>query len=582
MTDSANALGVGFLPSRLWSGRVKLRGSWVGAITTLIVFVLVVPPLAYLVISSFHKTNAAGGLGALTLANYVNVFAGKELVTASIHTAIFALGSASLAIVIGGFQAWVVERTDAPFKSLVLVSTIVSLSMPFVLYVVAMLYALGRVGPVNDILKWIFSSSTPLVDAHSMLGMVLIEAILSAPLAFLMLGPIIRAGNTTFEEAAMTCGATTARTLRLITFKLATPGILAVLMLLIVRGVEAFEVPSLVGMPSKINVLTTDIFLNLKLQSPPDLGTASAFSVFLVGLVAVMLMFYHRMLRRAERYQTVTGKGYQPRILKLGWRRWILGAVLVVNFMICTLLPLAVLLWAALLPYYQSFSVRALSRLTLKNFASVLDINSDLGVLLNTLTVAAGTATLAVALAAIAGWLIARGKTWSRVLDQLAMIPLVFPGLVLGVAMMEIFLAIPLPIYGTLWILLIAFTIHCIPYSFRYATAGVVQIHQELEEAASISGASFSRTLRRVVIPLIRPTLASAWLFLFLITTRGVSIPVLLSSPGSQLISVRLYEEFVNGKAPQVAALGLVWTALMTTIAIVFYRMGGRFNAGQR
>jgi iron(III) transport system permease protein len=130
--------------------------------------------------------------------------------------------------------------------------------------------------------------------------------------------------------------------------------------------------------------------------------------------------------------------------------------------------------------------------------------------------------------------------------------------------------------------LLIAFTIHCIPYSFRYATAGVVQIHQELEEAASISGASFSRTLRRVVIHLIRPTLASAWLFLFLITTRGVSIPVLLSSPGSQMISVRLYEEFVNGKAPQVAALGLVWTALMTTIAIVFYRMGGRFSAGQR
>jgi iron(III) transport system permease protein len=560
----------------------KLRGGAVGAVITLIVFVLVAPPLIYLLVSSLHKTTIDGTLGAFTLANYVNVFAGKELLAASYHTAIFAVSSAVLAIVIGGSQAWIVERTDAPCKSLVLISTIVSLSMPFVLYVVAMLYALGKVGPVNDFLKWAFSSPTPLIDAHSMLGMVLIEAILSAPLAFLMLSPVIRAGNTAFEEAALTCGASMARTLRLITFKLALPGILAVLLLLVVRGVEAFEVPSLVGMPSKINVLTTDIFLNLKLQTPPDLGTASAFSVFLVGLVAIMLTFYHRMLRRAERFQTITGKGYQPRILNLGWRRWLLGAFLIVNFLICTVLPLAVLIWTSLLPYYQSFSVRALSRLTVKNFTSVLDINNDLGIVLNTLTVAAGTATLAVMLAAIAGWLIARGKAWSRVLDQLAMVPLVFPGLVLGVAMMEIYLALPLPIYGTIWILLIAFVIHCIPYSFRYATAGVVQIHRELEEAASVSGASVAGTLRRVVIPLIKPTLASSWLFLFLITTRGVSIPVLLASPGSQVVSARLYEEFVNGKAPQVAALGLIWTALMTSITIIFYRMGGRFGPVSR
>ena len=558
--------------------RLFANGGLIGIITTAIVALLVIPPLVYLLISSFHATTRDGSLGALTLKNYIGVFAGKELLTAGMHSFVFASASAVLALMIGGFQAWVVERTDAPCKVLVLISTIVSLSMPYVLYTVAMLYALGRVGPVNDLLKWVLSSSTPVLNVNSMWGMIVIEAVLSTPLSFLLLSPIFRASNISFEEAAMTSGASTAQTLRMITFKLATPGVLAVLLLIFIRAVEAFEVPSLVGMPSKINVLTTDIFLNLKLQVPPDLGKASAFSVFLVILVSLMLMLYHRLLRHSEQFQTVTGKAYQPRILKLGRARWFVGGGLIVTFSLCTLLPLGVLVWASLLPYYQSFSMRALSRLTFKNYEGLLGLGRDVNVIMNTIVLSASTATIAVLLAAVAGWLIARGRRWSRFLDQIAMIPLVLPGLVLGVAMMEIFLKVPLPIYGTMWILLIAFVIHCIPFGFRYSTAGVMQIHRELEEAAGTSGASLPSTLARIVAPLIKPALLSAWLFLFLTTARGVSIPVLLSGPGSQVVSARLYEEFVNGQAPQVAALGLVWTSFMACIAIAFRRLGGRIG----
>jgi iron(III) transport system permease protein len=356
------------------------------------------------------------------------------------------------------------------------------------------------------------------------------------------------------------------------------PALLAILLLVFVKGLEAFEVPALVGLPGNVNVLTTEVYLSLKMSMPPDLGRADAFAVLLVALVAGLLWLYQRQLRHAERYQTVTGKAYRPRLIDLGRARWAAAAVLGLNFMLGVGLPIASLLFTSLLPFYQMVSVRAFGRLTLKNYEAVLGLDSDLQAIGNTLLLSFVTASVVMGLAALAGWIIARARPGAAWLDQLGSIPLVLPGIVLAVAIMQIFLAVPLPIYGTLWILLIAFAIRYLPYGLRYATAAVLQLHIELEEAASTSGASLTRRFRRVVVPLIAPALASGWLFVFLLTARDLSMPVLLSGPHSRVVAVQLYDLWVNGQAPELAAFGLVWTALMSVVAATAFWIAGRLG----
>jgi iron(III) transport system permease protein len=374
----------------------------------------------------------------------------------------------------------------------------------------------------------------------------------------------------------MTCGATTMETVRHITLRLATPALLALAMVVFIRGIEAFEVPALVGLSKKINVLTTEIYLSLRLETRPDLGRASAFAVVLLLVVSALLYLYSRIARSAAKYQTVTGKGYRPRLMKLGRARWLAAAAIVVNFLVIVALPILGLLWISLMPYNQGVSWRGMQLATLANYALVLDSAGMIEAASNTLILSLSTATTITGLAALTGWLVARRRRGAWILDQLATIPLIFPGIVLAVAMMQIFLAVPLPIYGTLWILLIAFTIRYLPYGLRYSFTGVLQIHRELEEVAGASGASPLKQFRVVVLPLIAPAMAAGWLFIFLMTSRDLSMPVLLSGPNSHVVAVELFDLWTNGQATELAAFGLVWTGLMTVLAIAAYLLAER------
>jgi iron(III) transport system permease protein len=569
-------------PARRWRVVRQLRQyqeeAWLAPILLIVFMLLVIPPLVWLLIGSFYSTARDGSAGVLTLANYTQVLTAPALLESALNSVKFALGSALLALVLGGVQAWIVERTNAPLKALALIGAIVSLATPYILYVIAVLFAYGRLGPISAFMRWIAPELSPSFDMQSLGGMIFVEGLLWTPLVFLMLAPVFRAANPSLEEAALACGASNRETLYHVTMKLVMPVLLAVLLLVFVKGVEAFEVPALVGLPGNINVLTTEVYLSLKMSMPPDLGRANAFAVLLIVMVAVLLALYQRLMRHAERYQTMTGKAYQPRLMDLGRGRWIAAAVLAINFVACVVLPILSLLWTSLLPFYQMVSTRALSRLTLKNYEVVLGLGNDLQAIWNTLLLSFATATIAMALCAVTGWMIARGRPAATLFDQIGSIPLVFPGIVLAVAVMQIFLWVPLPIYGTLWILLIAFTVRYIPYGLRYATAGVIQLHSELEEAASTSGASLPSRFMRVVIPLIGPALASGWLFVFLLTARDLSMPVLLSGPNSRVVAVQLYDLWVNGQATELAAFGLIWTALMTGVAALAFWVARRLG----
>jgi iron(III) transport system permease protein len=541
--------------------------------------VLVIPPLIFLLQGSVTQT-AANGATTYTLSRFTDLLSQQFFLQSARNSFTFALGSSLVALGIGGVTAWLVERTNTPWKPLAYLTTIISLGTPYVLYTGAWLLLLEKSGPINSYWRQLTGSTDVLINVYGMGGMVFIEGLLWSPLVFLLLGSTLRNFNPELEEAARMSGAGSWQILRRITLRLALPGIAALSLLVFIRSLESFEVPALVGLPGRVHVLITDIYDTMNVTMPPDLGGASALSVLLLVVVAILLFFYGRMTRNAERYATITGKNFRAHHMELGRWRWAGAAFLALDFVLILVLPTIVLVWASVLPFYQSFSRAAFARASFLNYEHVFGDSRYISLLTNTLIVAAVAATTVMVLASVAAWLTVRKAPGARILDQLATMPLVFPGIVLGVGVMQFFLSAPFGVYGTIWIIAWAFAINYMPYGVRYSFAGMLQIHRELEEAAAASGATPFTGFRRIVLPLLAPSVVAGWLFVFLLCSRVLALPVLLSGPSSQTMAVAMFDLWSNGQGPELAAVGLLWSAAMTAIAIVFYVVARRSGAG--
>jgi iron(III) transport system permease protein len=562
---------------------VPIRGdkTLVSIIVGLVLVVLVIPPLWFLAEGSVVFTDDAGRFVGVSLQRFADLVEGRGFAQSTLNSFTFAIGSAVLALLIGGIVAWLVERTNTPFKPLAYLTTIISLGTPYVLYTSAWLLLLNKSGPVNSLYRDLTHSTGFLIDVYGLPGMILVEGLLWSPLVFLLLGATLRNFNPELEEAARMSGAGTWNTIRRITLRLSMPSIMALALLVFIRALESFEVPALIGLPGRVHVLTTDIYDTMHLTMPPDLGSASALSVLLLIIVSILLYFYSRMTKSAERFATITGKNFRPNQFDLGRWRWAGGSVLVLNLILLLVLPAIILIWASLLPFYQSFRMAALPLLTLDNYRHVFGSSRYVMLLGNTLIIAVVSATAVMLIASFTAWLSVRKAKGAAALDQLATTPLVFPGIVLGVGVMQLFLYVPLGIYGTIWIIAWAFAINYLPYGVRYSYAGMLQVHRELEEAAAVSGADPITGFRRIVIPLLTPSILAGWLFVFLLSTRVLALPVLLSGPSSQTMAVAMFDLWGNGQGPELAALGLLWSVAMTIIGIVFYLVSRRSGAGE-
>jgi iron(III) transport system permease protein len=549
------------------------------ALVIIVLAVLVIPPFWFLLEGSFVVAGAPAGSGQLGLGNFTAVLGSRHLLTSGANTLLFAAGSAAVALLIGWITAWIVERTNTPLRGLAYLTAIVSLGTPYILYVGAWLLFFGKAGPINQLYRLLSGTSDLLLNVYSMPGMIIVEGFLWSPLAFLLAGATLCNANPELEEAARVSGASVWETIRRVTFRLSLPSVLALAMLVFIRAIEAFEVPALIGLPGRVYVLTTDIYSNMTAKAPPDLGGASALSVLMLLLVFLLLSVYGRLSRHSERYATITGKGFRPRPFDLGRLRPLAATLLVLNFVLLLVVPMAMLVWASLLPFYQPLSVAAFKLITLNNYRTVLS-SDHLPYVLNTLLIAFATATIATAITMLAAWLSVRRARGGWLIERLATLPLVFPGLVLGIAVMQLFLHVPIPIYGTIWILVWAFVINYLPYGMRYSGSGMLQIHRELEEAAAICGASPLTRLRRVVAPLLAPALIAGWLFIFLMAARVLSLAILLTGPRSQPMAVVMFDLWTNGQGTELAALGLLWAMLMTMIAVAFYLVARRSGAG--
>jgi iron(III) transport system permease protein len=290
----------------------------------------------------------------------------------------------------------------------------------------------------------------------------------------------------------------------------------------------------------------------------------------------------HLTSRGAKAYQTVTGKGFRPRPIELGKWRPVAGVAIISYFALTVVLPLLVLLYTSLLPYYQKPSAKAFSSMSFDNYEKVMHLSKAVTSLKNSLMLGAGSATIVMLIMAIAAWIVVRSNIPGRkVLDLLSFAPLVIPGLVLGLSLQFVYLRSPIPIYGTIWILLISYVTRYMPYGMRYAATSLQQISTELEESAAVSGASWWQVFRKVLLPLLMPGLLAGWIYIFVVSFRELSSSILLYSSGNEILSILIFEQFENGDFTVLAALGVVMVVTLMVLVSIAYKLGAKVGLQQ-
>jgi len=551
---------------------------WLFGLIALALAYLVVPPLFFIFYTSLVSERGATA-GAFTLEHFFYLAGSlSEVRTLLWNSLIFAVGSAAFALGAGTLLAWLAERTNAPFRSVAYISAYLAFGVPGIIKVIGWILLLGpKAGILNTALAPL-TGGMPFFNLFSLPGMIVVEGFLWMPVVFLLMATPFRSMDPSLEEAAVVSGSSGWQVFKRVTLPLALPSALAVLILTFVRSLEAFEIPALIGIPAGIDLFTTEIYTQIRGGFLPKYGPASAYSILLMALVAAALIPYYGLTRHTYKFATVTGKGFRPRRIDLGSWSW-LGGSLLLLLPLLQVLPLSALAWASLLPFVRQPSLEALALVSTNNYVTAFDDTTIVTSVLNSLTVSSTAATATVFVTFVASWVVIRTRIRSRwLLDQLAMVPLVFPGIVMGVAVLKTYLALPLPVYGTIWILVFAFMARYLPFGMRFSYAGLLGIHRELEESAEVCGATWAQAARRIVIPLTLPALFAGWIYIFLITVRELSVALLLYSPGSQVISVKIWELWENGHVGELAAFSLAISCGTVLLSVVFQRLTQRYG----
>jgi iron(III) transport system permease protein len=557
---------------RLGRLRDKVRGLPLVVVVAAIIGYLVISPLVYLV---WQGLATGDGLG---LGNIQAAFSRPGTTQMLWNSTVFTVGTAAVSMITGTALAFFCCRTNAPMKPLLYASSLIPLIVPGILFTISWVFLLsGRAGVVNVVLRSLHLDFLTM-NVFSMGGMILVEGLHLSPIVFLLMFASFRGADPSLEEAAAMSGAGTARTLRAVTLPLVSPALLGALVVMVIRGLGSFEAPAVLGIPAGKYVLTSQIYKALHTY-PVRYDLAAIYSIALMAVTAIGLLVVQRINRNNERFATITGKGYRPRPFDLGKWRWPVSMGFAVYFVVVVILPVAILVWTSLLPYYQTPTLAALDRVSLDNYVEMLKIADVMLSLRNSVILALASATSLMLLMSVVAWLLLRTKLPGRgILDVLAGIPLAFPGLVLGVALIFIYIRSPLPIYGTLLILFIAYVTSYMPYAMQYARSSVGQISGELEEAGRMSGAGLGTVLRRITLPLMMPGLTAGWIYVVIVSIRELSSSILLYSHSTQVFSVTIWDLWQAGQTNVLAAVGVTMIVGLVVLVTVAYRLGAKIG----
>jgi iron(III) transport system permease protein len=568
-----------------WVGQLKNRArsmqlGWqtvFGLLAAVVVAYLVVVPIGTMIYASLRSGFLSGGSESWTLDNFRRVLTSSEFYQIAGNSFEYAGLVAVFAVAAGFGLAWIYVRTNTPAKRFALFASMVPMVIPGLLNTVAWIELLGRNnGPVNDVLSAI---GLPKFDVYSLTGMVLIQSIHVVPIAFLMGVAAFTSMDQSLEEASAACGARPAVTTLRVTFPLLLPSIISGMFLVFIETISAFEVAQLVGTSAHRRVFSAEVFSSLQ-RVPADYGYVAVIGVLMLIITSIGLFLSRKVVGSAVR-ATITGKAFRSTPLDIG--RWRIGGVaaIAVFFVIAVLLPLLMLGWSSLLPEYKPPSIAALHEISLANYRSVFDSSELTGALTHSVEVAVIAALIVTVLTTIVGYVVVKGKGPGRgALEALASAPIAVPSIIMGVAVLYWYLIIPVPIhlYGTLAILVVACVTGAIPYGLRFVLPGLIQISDELEEAAQSSGASWLALMRRVTLPLLAPSLVAAFIYSFVWSFREVSASVLLYSPSSETVSVAIFNHWSDGDFRTVSALGTIMVALLVICVTAVSLIGRRFG----
>jgi iron(III) transport system permease protein len=549
---------------------------------TLFVLYLAGVPLVMLLYGSIRSAPIGEPGATYTIQNYVKAYFDKEFYLLLLNSIYYGLGTCTLTFLIGTFLAWVSERTNTPLKKLFVVMSLIPFIIPGILSTISWILLLSpKIGLINLAIKDVLGLESAPFNVYSMWGMIWAESIHLYPLVFLLMSAAFRNMDTSLEEAALTAGSSTFTTFARVTLPLMRPAMFSVLLINFIRGIEAFEVPALIGVPAKISVFTTKIFLAIH-QFPSDFGLAGAYAVTLLVISTTGVLIYGKITRKEERYATVTGKGYRPRVIDLGaWKYLTLGISFLI-FFLAVILPVFVLLWSSFIPYYGVPSRELMGKMTWANYQYILNYPLALTAFKNSFYLSVGSATVVMLLTSLIAWITVKTKMPGRgLLDTMTFIPIAMPGIVLGVSLIWVYLTLPIPIYGTIWVLLLAYITKFMPYGIRAASASMIQINKELEEASLTAGGTWFQTFRKVLLPLLMPGFTAGWIYISIIALRELSTSILLYSYNSTVLSIMAFDLWEGGQYTYVCALGVLMVLLLLVMAFTARKLGARVGIAE-
>ena len=554
---------------------------YVVAALPLVIVVLLIGVIIYV---SFRDNLNDGLWGSLTLRHFAALIKDPLIYSALINTIGFTLATIVTAISIGGAIAWLVERTDLPGKRLVYFLMTIGLLVPTFFMAMGWVFFLHpRIGMFNRWIMDLFELSEAPLSIANVWGMGWVEGLGLASLAFMMTGPIFRALNPSLEEAATVHGLGRWATFTKVILPLTWPALLACSIYISVIAFAAFEVPAIIGLGNRIFTFATIVYVKVTPDTGlPNFGFVGAVSVMLIVLAGFLSWWYFRVIRLSHRYGVIQGRGYRPKLIELGNKKWLCWGGLLVYFLLSKVMPLAMMIWASLLPYFQPFSIDALSTASLSNFRAIDWSLVGRGAL-NTFYIVLWVPTVALIFGLTISWIVVRSNLRGRfVYDWVAFLPHAVPNLIFALSAV-IFALFILPqemhIYGTVTILVIVFVLVRISLVTRVLNGALLQINRELEEAAYVSGIRPLQAMWKIILPLLLPAILNLWIWNALLSYRELTIAAFMVTQENVTLPVVVWSLWHSGSAGQAAAVSIVFVILLLPLVAIYWSMRASENS---
>lgn len=538
---------------------------YVQAVVLLLLCFLIVYPAAILL-----KLSLQDKAGAFSFIWYIQAYTSSQNLNSIVNTIILATGSAVIAAFFGTLLAWAVVRTDMPGRTMTAVASIIPfITSSFIGALAWSLLSSPDVGLINQLWRHLGGSGV-LINIYSLGGIIFVTALYEVPFVFLMVAGALRSMDPSLEEASLSSGAGRWTTATKVTLPLVLPAILASSLVVFVLAAEQFGVPAVLGTPARIRVLTTSI-VSTQAFYPPQRGLGAALSVTLLAIALVGLYLQRRILK-GRSYTIVSGKSSHPRQVQLGPFRWVLFGLCLLYLTLSVILPFLTILVSSLRTIWTSDF--RWEQFTLENYRWIFfDYPLTQRAIVNSLFLAVVGASVTILFCALISFLSLRTRLPGRnLLDYLVMLPLGIPGTVLAFALLQVWINPPLVLYGTIWVLFIAYMTRYLPIGVRATSATLVQIHPELEESSLSSGANWFQTFKNITLPLLKPGIIAGWVLLFLAFSRELSASVVLYSPGMEVLSVVMYDLQQNGQFRELSALAVIQIVFSIFLLIIARR----------